>query len=803
MSIGAGLAFNNVQKTSKVDAAAGDAASGSWTKITSPSDINTKDDFLIGWEYEGTPRYTTGSVSSSALNCTTTISSAKVVRFETATDGYYIKHTSSTYINNASKTDISLGNKSSIWFIDSNLYIRNKSNSNRFLGAASNSESAKIKAYATGNEDSYPQAFVYKTAASGPAITSISLSTKTAGGPNYDADGESSFQVTFNTAINYTSTVGSNKVNISVAPNNNVTGQGNNKTAGDFTLTFTKSGTYKVSSSAVEDIGKYAEITVKIDNILTPGYELINNVGGLRAGSKYVIGTEQNDYVLGTKQNSNNRDAVSYTIENNFIPIDDVTSSIEVITLETTTGGWFLKGKDNKYLAITENENRLTSSNTGCKFVISFNGDVANIVPADYPSRVLQKNNSSALFACYTGSAKNVKLFKQVETEPYFSINTQQVYLGNRGTQTLVLTPHNKATDTVTWSSNNAIISVSPLNGLSTIITAAETGTGEAVVTATFASGNYDPINVAVEVIPLDTYVNVGVTTFTKVTSTPTGGWSGTYLLVDETANRLFDGSASPLGGGSYKEIPAPSGTIAATTDMIASSFNIKASAHGYTLKSNSNYYVGNTVSDDGIETSLKTQYEVSISDTGVISALLAGGTSGSKVLRSNSTYNIFRFYGNATTGHAVALYKANGEMRAITSTLTAWYDNAKAEGYLSCHASGTGSSIDWDKLYESAIEMLTVADLDTLENMTAKSAEDNGNYLEDFISDYDYLVAVKGYDDFLGREAAGSLSVTKVPQKSLLQNNNYLIVVIIIASVISVSTLCAFFLLRKYRKHN
>ena len=146
--------------------AAGDVPSGSWEKITSASDINTDDDFLLGWNYSGTDYYSMGTVTSSGLNTSSSLASAKIVRFETATGGYYIKHTSSDYINNASSTSISLGSKSSVWTIDSNLYIRNTSNANRFLGAASNASTARFKAYASGNESTYPQVFVYKQAAS-------------------------------------------------------------------------------------------------------------------------------------------------------------------------------------------------------------------------------------------------------------------------------------------------------------------------------------------------------------------------------------------------------------------------------------------------------------------------------------------------------------------------------------------------------------------------------------------------------------------------------------------------------------
>ena len=176
--IGVGFAMtNNNRITNKVEAAAGDAADGSWTRITATSDINTTDDFLLGWNYSGTDYFTNGTVTSKGLNTTSTVSSAKLIRFETTTGGYYIKHTSSNYINNASGTDMSLGSKSSVWTIDSDLYVVNTSNSNRFLGAASESASARIKAYASNNKGSYPQVFVYKRATPFGTLDHIKIST--------------------------------------------------------------------------------------------------------------------------------------------------------------------------------------------------------------------------------------------------------------------------------------------------------------------------------------------------------------------------------------------------------------------------------------------------------------------------------------------------------------------------------------------------------------------------------------------------------------------------------------------------
>ena len=655
-------------------------------------------------------------------------------------------------------------------------------------------------------------------------VSSVSLSVTTAGGPTYDAEEESSFVVGFTTSVSYVGDEGTNKVNISVSPSTNVSGHGNNMDAGAFNLTFTKSGTYRVTSTSTEDGTKSQYVDITINNIVVPGYELVTSTSSIRNGTKIVLhshavvneGQTTYDYIM-TTQASGYRNVTSLVVSDNFIPTSSLPAAAEIITLVVSESHWELKTSNNKYLSLTTNDNKLFTSdaadttNNTTEWDISFSGSNAVITSVAYPSRVIRLNGESTRFACYTGTNQAIQMYALVDTSPYFSINTTSVYLGNRGTQSLQLTAHNKASDSVTWSSsNNSVASVSPTSGLNTIVTAASSGTGVATITATFASGNYDPISVRVEVLNLDTYVNVGVTTFTKVTSEPAGGWAGTYLLVDETANVIFDGSASPLGAGSEKSISAPvNNQITATTDLIVSSFNIKASTNGFTLKSNSNYYVGNRSAENGIMMSLGVQYEVSVGATGTLTALQENGSSTSTTLRHNAASNIFRFY-TGSTGNAIALYRANGEVKAISNTLTSWYDAAKSEELLVCSSSGIGSKVDLDGLEDKAIELLTSDDLDTLKKMSAKSSENGGNYLEDLISDYDYYIQYilkSPTKDFLERFGTGganeNVQFAAMPgMMAGLSLENTTATLVIIISFISTIAVGGYFLIRR-RKEN
>jgi len=103
--------------------------------------------------------------ASSALQCTDTYNTAGLTgtetyvwTLETATGGFYMKNVSlksNQYLNNASKTTVSFGSKSSKWtftFTNGVALIQNIDNDNRFLGF---SEVGKYKAYAVSNLSSY------------------------------------------------------------------------------------------------------------------------------------------------------------------------------------------------------------------------------------------------------------------------------------------------------------------------------------------------------------------------------------------------------------------------------------------------------------------------------------------------------------------------------------------------------------------------------------------------------------------------------------------------------------------------
>ena len=662
------------------------------------------------------------------------------------------------------------------------------------------------------------------TAGSSAKVDNVTLSATTAGGPNYNAGGASSFQVAFTTAVTYDGTAGNHKVNITSSPNTGVSGLGNNLSDGAFTLTFTQSGTYTITSTSAENSQKSANVQIRIDNIVVPSFNLVTNINSLGDGSKIIIHSsytkDKVDYqkVLSTSQNSNNVPGVDLAITGTSIAKATVESSdADIITLEREDTYWLLKSSvDGKYFYSTTNN---TSSNkllrgtlpspvtNQYKFSISVDSETgfASILSGHAADKKIQVNHNSgnALICFYPGSQYDVSIYALPNTNPYFSISSSDLYVGVRGETQLSISAFNGATATATWSiDSNTYADISSTSGTS--ITVTGKAVGDAKVTVSFSPNTFKSLACNIHVIAIDEYVSIGVTKFTKVEAAPSS-WEGSYLIVyegDENNDPVaFDGSASPLIADSKVGVTISGTEIDATTAMLNSSFNVKATstANEYTLRSSSGFYVGG--GDKVTNISATEQYHISFTNAFKIATVVNTTT---YVMRLNS--GVFRFY-STNTGSVLFLYKADGERRAITSTLTTFHDTIKTNGYLNCNSSGTGSSINFNGI-SGLYTSLSDDDKDTLKRMSAKASENGGNYLEDLMSDYDYLIRYKGYsgNDILGRFSEGGVNYEEraflnPSPLSSIGNNSEIIVVITLVSVASAAAIGGYFFIRRRKE--
>jgi len=160
------------------------------------------------------------------------------------------------------------------------------------------------------------------------------------------------------------------------------------------------------------------------------GYELADSADSLYDGAKIIIVGANYGYAMSTNQKSNNRGQAAVTIDADN-RIAELSDDVQVLTLQkdADTGLWALYTGEAGYLyAAASGSNYLRTQATNDVnglWEITFNSDkVASVVAKNSSNRnVMQYNNGSALFACYSSaSQKALNIFvKQDGTVTYYS----------------------------------------------------------------------------------------------------------------------------------------------------------------------------------------------------------------------------------------------------------------------------------------------------------------------------------------------------------------------------------------------
>ncbi|MBQ6192004.1 MAG: endonuclease [Bacteroidaceae bacterium] len=148
--------------------------------------------------------------------------------------------------------------------------------------------------------------------------------------------------------------------------------------------------------------------------------------------------------------------------------------------------------------------------------------------------------------------------------------------------------------------------------------------------------------------------------TYVKVTSAD-DLTDGQYLIVYEGGSLVFDGSLTSLDATKNTQSVTISGNaISASATVNASAFTITAISGGYSIKSASGYYIGNTSDSNGLSSSTTQSYTNAISFDGDGNANIK--SSGGAYLRYNATsgQERFRYFKSSTytSQKAIQLYK-------------------------------------------------------------------------------------------------------------------------------------------------
>ena len=138
-----------------------------------------------------------------------------------------------------------------------------------------------------------------------------------------------------------------------------------------------------------------------------------------------------------------------------------------------------------------------------------------------------------------------------------------------------------------------------------------------------------------------------GVSAFQKVTSAPSD-WSGNYLIVYETGKHALNGSLTSLDAeGNRTSVAIVDGKIEATDAMKNIMFTVEVYSTGYSIKSASGKYIGNS-SDQNKLLNTTTKYVNTISLNSDGSAQIV------------SAKSVLRFNANTTNGDRYRYYKSS-----------------------------------------------------------------------------------------------------------------------------------------------
>ena len=246
-----------------------------------------------------------------------------------------------------------------------------------------------------------------------------------------------------------------------------------------------------------------------------------------------------------------------------------------------------------------------------------------------------------------------LKKYETPKIDPELSFNEQEVTVTIEDTFT-GLTLNNKfSVSPITYSSSNENVATVNETGVVEIA-----GTGKTTITASFA-GN-------------DTYKTSSASYMLTVAKKPAEGdvkfeivtpndelTDGEYLIVyrDETMALAFDGSLETLDAASNTQVVTIVNDAIMTTNAIA--FTIAAKEGGYSIKSASGLYIGNTSDANALKTSATDDYvnTITINEDGNADII-----SSNSFMRYNATNNQdrFRYYnsGSYTNQKAIKLYR-------------------------------------------------------------------------------------------------------------------------------------------------
>ena len=526
-------------------------------------------------------------------------------------------------------------------------------------------------------------AIYYRLASTEPRINSVSTENAT----EFEHDGSTTINATVATkyAAGETLSVTFDGDWVTIDPTTVTVGGDNTAT---FALTAAEntaneSRTITMTVSLLNGSSKQLTFTQKAAPTETDNeWTLLDDASKLKVGMEVIIAASDSNVAISTTQNSNNRDQATITKSGNTL--SSIGADVQIFQLQqgTTSGTWaFFDDAYPGYLyAAASGSNHLktqAANDVNGSWTITVTNNVASIVATNSTNRnVMQYNSSSSLFSCY-GSASQKALAIYYRGEG--SGGDTPVTPTQLTMSTVTCTAQTENSLTFSWSevANATGYQVSTDGGTSYSATQTETtytwsGLSASTTKTLYVKAIGDGVNYTDS-----TAVSAEGTTsaasgggeggsdhvYTKVTSAP-ADWSGQYLIVYEGESFAFDSSLTTLDAiNNYKTVTISNNQISLSAAEDTFYFTIAKTASGYSIKSASGKYIGNTSNSNALSEHETTVYNNTISLNGGDANIIG---SGGAYLRFNTTsgQDRFRYFKSSsyTNQKAIQLYKLEGD---------------------------------------------------------------------------------------------------------------------------------------------
>lgn len=197
------------------------------------------------------------------------------------------------------------------------------------------------------------------------------------------------------------------------------------------TVTAAADANYKTASETFTVTVKSMDVTPEGSNAGAI-YQLVTDDTSLSAGDKFIIVCTSKNMVMGA-QSGTKCENVEVTITDNTVTGDNLPANAKVVTLESATGGWYLK-TDQGYLTSTAAKSIKVETEKANASVVTISIDAENNdAVIDFGTAgTLQYNAGSPRFCTYTSDQTPVQIYRYTVT------STFDITMGTAGYRTIV-----------------------------------------------------------------------------------------------------------------------------------------------------------------------------------------------------------------------------------------------------------------------------------------------------------------------------------------------------------------------------